>query len=293
MKKDIVIAALARDCEKALINNIPLIEELRKQFESARVIVIENDSKDNTKKLLKDWQDNSEDIKVISQDFGTKTIPTETSNNISPLSSFYRVEKMAFYRNMYLEYINELKGNIDYVIIIDIDILEFSVEEIVNSISNVNRNWGGIFSNGITTRKIAGFKSKIYFDIFALYEYPFKEVFCYSQVSFDRTFKSINKNIKKNEFYSIISAFGGIGIYRYEAIKDLRYEAIQNPNNELEGICEHVSFNTKIVKKGYNNYISRNLIVDYGTHGIGLIFKLICPSFLFNFLYKEKLKFSK
>ena len=293
MIKDVVIAALARDCEEALVNNIPLIEELRKQFLSARVIVIENDSKDNTKQLLENWQRNSADVKIISQDFGTRTIPEESTNNISPLSSFYRVEKMAFYRNMYLEYINGLQGNIDYVIVIDIDILGFSINEVVNSISRANKNWGSIFSNGITTRDIAGLKSRIYFDIFAVCEYPLNETFSYSQKSLDKTFKTINKNIKKNEFYSIVSAFGGLGIYKYEAIRNLKYEAIRNPLNELEGICEHVSFNSRIIKKGYKNYISRNLIVNYGTHGIGLIIKLICPTFLFNFLYSKKLNFNK
>jgi hypothetical protein len=50
--QNIVIAALARDCEDSLRINIPVIEELRTKFLWSQVVVVENDSIDGTKELL-------------------------------------------------------------------------------------------------------------------------------------------------------------------------------------------------------------------------------------------------
>jgi hypothetical protein len=284
INKNVVIAALARDCELALKDNIPLINELRNKFLWSHVVVVENDSKDNTKEILFDWEKKNKDVKIISQDFGSKTIPDVTIEITSPTTSLYRIEKMSFYRNIYLDYIATLSQEIDYVIMIDIDVKNFSVNGIVNSINTVNDNWGGIFANGITKNRFLGFESKIYYDIFAVYEYPFRELFSYTSQSLEKTFRTINKNIKKQKFYNVISAFGGIGIYKYSAIKSLRYKAVKNAFNENEGICEHIPFNMSIVEAQYKNYISRELLLEYGSHNFGLILKLFLHPKLFRFI---------
>jgi hypothetical protein len=282
--KNIVIAALARDCAESLNKNIPLIEELRNRFSWSQVVVVENDSKDDTKKVLFNWEKKSKGIKIISQNFGTKTIPDQTAKISSPTTSFYRVEKMAFYRNIYMDYIDEIQHNIDYIIIIDIDIKFFSVDGLLNSINKANQDWGGIFSNGVTTMKFFGFTSKIYYDIFAVYEYPLNNL-TYTSDSLRKTFKTINQNVKRQKFYNIISAFGGIGIYKYEAIRLLRYKAVKNLSNTNEGICEHIPFNMAVINSGYKNYIARDFLLEYGTHNFGLILKSFLPSKLFNFIY--------
>lgn len=289
--KNVVIAILARDCEESLIKNIPLVEELRNKFTWSQVVVVENDSIDDTKKILSDWERISNGVKIISQDFGTKTIPDQTAEITSPTTSYYRIEKMAFYRNIYLDYISTLQHEIDYVIIIDIDIKWFSTDGLVNSILEMRDNWGGIFPNGITKGEIWGVTSKIYYDIFAICEYPVMDVFSFTQESLDKSFKTINKNIKGSKYYSLISAFSGVGIYKYEAIKNLRYTVVKNSVNSTEAICEHIPFNNEIIKAGYRNYISRDFSVIYPmTHNIGLRLKLWIPSNIFNsvqrFYYK-------
>lgn len=281
--KNVVIAILARDCEDSLISNIPLIEELRSNFKWSKVVVVENDSIDRTKDLLFNWQKKSDGVTIISQDFGTKTIPDQTAEISSPTTSFYRIEKMAFYRNIYLDYIATLKHEIDYVIIIDIDIKWFSIDGLINSILEMNDNWGGIFSNGITKGNIWGITSKIYYDIFAICEYPLKDVFSFTEESLDKSFKTINKNVKRNKYYSLISAFSGVGIYKYEAIKNLRYAVVKNSCNPNEAICEHIPFNNELIKAGYKNYISRDFPVIYPMpHNLGLRLKLWIPSNIFN-----------
>lgn len=288
LNKNIIIAALARDCERPLLSNIPLIEKLRERFVWSEVVIVENDSKDKTKEILADWQARSENVSIVSQDFGTLTIPHKSTAVASPTTTSYRIEKMAFYRNIYLEHIKNIKTNIDYVIVIDMDIEHFDVENLIDSINNAPHDWGGIFANGVTNRNILGYTSKIYYDIFAIYQYPKVKRFSYTEKSLHQTFKDINRKVNKREYFDIISAFGGIGIYKYDAIKSLNYVVVNNMDRAGEAICEHIPFNEEIINRGYKNYIARKLSVIYGTHNFGLIAKLYLPYDFLSFLTRNK-----
>jgi len=236
LDKNIVIAALARDCDKSLISNIPRIEKLRREFAWSCVVVIENDSKDKTKEILNIWSRQSAGVEVISKDFGTITIPQKSGVIPSPTTSLCRIEKMVKYRNMYMDYIKTIEHTIDYLIIIDIDIEDFSVDGIVKSILNAKEDWGGIFAN-------------------------------------------------RNAYTSIISAFGGIGIYKYDVIKNLKYRVLQNYENGNEAVCEHIPFNIEIIKAGHKNYIARDLYVLYGDHLFGAILETKLHRKLFELIF--------
>ena len=293
INKNIIIAALARDCEDSLRTNIPLIEELRSQFSWSQIVVVENDSKDGTKGLLNDWKINFNHVTIISKDFGTKTIPDKSDLIINPYTTYQRIDKMVSYRNLYLEHINKVEHPIDLVIIIDIDVIEISLTGLINAINSFEEETGAIFSNGVSVMKTPFGLSEIYYDIFAVWEYPLLHEFSYSAGSLAKTFKSINRNIKKSPLYSVISAFGGVGIYNYAAIKDLRYKTVLNPVDKQEAICEHIPFNHEIIKRGYKNYIHRDLQVIYQRHNWILILKLLLSERIFNLLHPIILKLKK
>lgn len=292
INKNIIIAALARDCEDSLRINIPLIENLRAQFSWSQVVVVENDSIDGTKDLLNNWKINYNNVDIISNDYGTKTIPDKSDLVKNPMTSHQRIEKMVFYRNLYLDYIKQVKHAIDLVIIIDIDVLKISLTGLLNVINTFDNKTGAVFSNGISVMQTSVGLSEIYYDVFAVQEYPLNE-FSYSTESLNRTFKSINKNVKKSSLYRVISAFGGVGIYNYNAIKDLRYKTVLNPLNRQEAICEHIPFNQEIIKRGFSNYIARDFKVIYARHNWTLILKQLLPFKIFNLLYPIILKIKK
>lgn len=291
--QNIVIAALARDCEDSLRTNIPVIEELRTKFLWSQVVVVENDSVDGTKELLNDWKINYNRVNIISKDYGTKTIPDKSDLIINPMTSYQRIDKMVFYRNLYLDYIKEIKHLIDLVIIIDIDVIEISLAGLIDVINSFDNKTGAVFSNGISIMKTPFGLSEIYYDTFAVWEYPTLNEFSYSTESLARTFKSINNNIKKVPLYGVISAFGGVGVYNYHAIKNLRYKTVLNPLNKQEAICEHIPFNQEIIKRGFNNYIARDFKVIYEKHNLILLLKQVLPLKVFNFLYPIILKIKK
>lgn len=287
VNKNVVIAALARDCEKALPRIINLIEELRELLLWSQVVVVENDSRDNTKNILFDWEARQSNVKIISQDFGTLTIPEQLEGGIKPLISLHRIEKMAFYRNIYLNYIKNIQHNIDNVVVIDLDIDSFSVDGVLQSILKCEDSCGAIFANGITTKKLFGnIYSKIYYDVFAVYEYPLKYVFSYTDKTLLKTLKSVTDNLDKNHSYSVISGFGGVSVYNFKAISNLEYKVEPNGFNSREAVCEHIPFNTEIVKLGYENFISEELEVIYGEHSFGSILKYYLPKPVFEMLFK-------
>lgn len=291
--QNIIIAALARDCEDSLRINIPVIEELRAKFLWSQVVVVENDSIDGTKELLNDWKINYENVNIISANYGTKTIPDKSDIIINPMTSYQRIDKMVFYRNLYVDYIKQVNHPIDLVIIIDIDVIEISLSGLLDVIGSFDNKTGAVFSNGMSIMKTPFGLSEIYYDIFAIWEYPILSEFSFSTESLARTFKSINKNVKKSSLYGVISAFGGVGVYNYQAIKNLRYKTVLNPLNKQEAICEHIPFNQEIIKQGFRNYIARDFKVIYEKHNFTLLLKQVLPLKVFNFLYPIILKIKK
>lgn len=291
--KDIVIAILARDCEKSLLENVKLVEELRGHFIWSQVVIVENDSKDNTKSILFDWEKSKKGVKVISQDYNTLTIPNKTSDKIKPLVSYYRIEKMTKYRNIYLDYIKRINHNIDNIIVIDIDIEYFSVDGVVDSILKCNEKCGAIFAYGITVKRIFNkIYSKIFYDIFAVQEYSMITIPLFKSENSRNILRSVSANLRRQKtLYKVISAFGGIAVYNYKAICNLEYKVVMNSYDQNEAICEHIPFNSTIVNLGYSNYISKKMKVIYGEHSFVEIIKNIIPKNIFSFLLKLSKKF--
>lgn len=143
--KNILIAALARNCEDSLKVNIPLIEKFRAQFSWSEVVVVENDSIDGTKDLLNDWKINCTNVTIISNNYGTKTIPDKSDLIVNPMTSVQRIDKMVSYRTIYLDYIKQVKHPIDLVIVIDIDVLQISFTGLINAINAFDNKTGAIF----------------------------------------------------------------------------------------------------------------------------------------------------
>jgi len=286
--KDIVVAILARDCEKSLIGNIKLVEELRSYFRWSQIVVVENDSKDNTKALLFNWEQSKSGVKIISHDYNSLTIPNKTSNNIKPLVSFFRIEKMAKYRNIYINYIKKINHNIDNLIVIDIDVESFSVEGVVDSILKCDEKCGAIFAYGITIKKIFNkVYSKIFYDLFAVQEYSMGNIPLFESGNSRDILRSISANLRQKEvFYKVISAFGGVAVYNYRAVCALEYKVVLNTFDKNEAICEHIPFNAEIVNLGYSNYISKKMEVIYGEHSFIEIIKYVIPRNIFNILFK-------
>ncbi len=93
----IAICSIVRNCENQLSKNIILIENLRKYFKSSYVIIYENDSIDNTKNVLLDWQKKSNNVNIYFETLNVKTIPDNDTLGFNRYFSKERISKMAHY----------------------------------------------------------------------------------------------------------------------------------------------------------------------------------------------------
>lgn len=263
----VAIALLARDCGETLEKNISMVETIGGLFRSYKVIIYENDSKDNTKEILSRWAEKNHDVTAIMENSDTVTIPEESRYNPYPAKSKYRIEKMARFRNRLMEEVEKI--NPDVCIFMDIDLCWIDPLIISMAIDNAPKNWGGLFGNGKVICKYSDCITERPF-LYDSYAYVDKGVDPYKvgKWLYDKDFHHVTGgrmyiNVKNTGYYPCTSAFNNIGIYKWEAIRGLRYEVVQTP--ELESVnvalCEHVPFNLSVEKRGYGNYIVEQMVV--------------------------------
>ena len=259
INKKVAVCILARDCDSALKRNIPQIEKLTAFFSDSKIIVIENDSIDGTKETLAHWAVINRNVTVISEDTNQVTIPPKIDSGKNPTTSFFRINKMAHFRNKYLRFIKDSNIVADYVIVIDIDLDKIYPQKIFSAITNAPNDWSAIFANGLLYTFLPCVTK--YYDNYAYVPYDSaKDSFKYKErhLNVDK----LNYALKKNDYVKVRSAFGGIGIYKYEALCDAKYQALPSLSGEDEALCEHVSVNLAVSNYG-KLYVSKKMKALY------------------------------
>ena len=253
-----IICILARDVEKQLIKNIPKIDSLRDYFRNSWVVAVENDSTDRTKELLFNWQHKNKGVFIDSFVSKFDSAQKTEKGKLFSGASRSRIEKMAFIRNRYLNFIKANNMHSDYVIVIDIDLDDFDEKKVAAAIKNAPANWSAIFANGrlysTILKKIAFTK---FYDTYAYVPLNSTTV----QLTYREQF--LNRDLRMKKYTPCKSAFGGIGIYKYNSIINSEYKTINNERCSLqEVICEHILFNIAALNSG-TNYICKDLKTYY------------------------------
>lgn len=256
INKTSVIALMARDCADALKHNIPEIEKFAASFRESIIVCVENDSVDGTKDILSQWMKKNPNVITLSED-------CHRFSDIRKGGSFARIERMAYYRNKYMTWINQSNFEPDYLIVMDVDIDCFHSEDVIKAIKNAPEPFAAIFANGRFYTKFFG--KILWGKYYDTYTYVPEE-----SNNWEITYTSakqyndqINKALRYKQFIKCKSAFSGMAIYQWSLVKDLRYAAEANNSSEFYPcLCEHVGFNRQIYKRG-NLYISSELLVQY------------------------------
>lgn len=266
----IIICSIVRDCAKDLINNIKVINQLCDLSKEYFIIVFENDSKDNTKNVLRKWANERDNIYISLKDLNLgNTIPNSESTTSNPFYSKARIDKMAMYRNQYLDYVDKMNVVGDFIIIVDLDVSNINLDGILHSFGQ-DREWDAIAANGISlSPKI----STRYHDTYALVESGFQNI--------SQTEETIKNNQYRFSFlkkgltlFQVFSAYGGLVIYRYEVVKGLRYAVLPNDDKRVEVRCEHFGLNKQIQNRGYNKFfINPNMIIKYQKLTLRLVYR--------------------
>ena len=253
-ESNIMICGIVRDCEKTILNDLNKLDEATKNFKNKIYYIVESDSKDNTIHKLENCKSQFDNFNYIS--LGTLKKRFES-----------RTERLAYCRNMYLNYLDNFnETNIDYVIVSDLDDMNRLLNiEAIESCWNTEIDWDVITANQLYK----------YYDIYALrhkYLNPFNQTEALSLMENFFEKKELIKFFIENKFFSISaksklikvdSAFGGLAIYKKQTLENVRYHGIRNNYD----VCEHVELNLQIVKNNYKIYINPKLInTDYTLH---------------------------
>lgn len=276
-EKSIIICSIVRDAETGLRRNIPVINELCKHFKDYRIFVYENDSKDKTKDLLSSWR-KIDPLKIhisINQTDSTKTIPSQKSTGtVNPFYSRKRIEKMANIRNHYMQYIDDAGWEADYLMVVDLDVAQLFLQPILSSF-NTNQVWDAVCSNGYS---LSPRLKRRYHDSYALVEYGDEKPQTEEKIKFLSEKYASLKDC--NKWIPVSSGFGGLTIYRFDAVKGLRYQCLSNNDKRVEVKCEHISIYEQMKRKGFCKfYLNPAMYLKYQNVTLSLIWKTCIRAF--------------
>lgn len=264
----VVLCGIVRNAEKGLRRNLPEIDKFLAKCSDFSVFIYENDSTDATKQILEDWQskNNGKIIVSLNQTDPSKTIPSAKNvDGVNPFFSHKRIDKMAHLRNSYMTWLAEQNwedGRIpDYVVIVDLDVAQLDSDTILTSFDN-NKEWDAVCSFGYSTSPKL---KRRYHDTYALTLWDEKDE-PHTESKIQRYADELGSLKPSDEWIHIASGFGGLAIYRYEAIKDLQYlePAMDNDDPRVEAKCEHFSLYKQMIERGYNRiYINPAMTLKY------------------------------
>ena len=229
------------NCISRGIKNMMRISEL---FNDSIVYIYENDSTDNTVNILADWKSNYEKKFYYSSEKRVKRYSYHTQN-------------IAQARQKALNWVRTYYKDFDLLIILDPDLFyDINLTGIVDSLNNMDK-WDACFANGIYNMK------GMTWDAFAMRTEDQNIPWHGNKNYFSNFHKKANWGTGRiiKEWTEVFSAFGGLGIYKANILKDINYDL-----NSID--CEHVPFHNNIRKR-----IQLHEVTDDISEGQNVIYK--------------------
>lgn len=242
-KSRAIVATCVRDCEDRINFLKRNYQYFKRHFGHVKLLVIENNSSDNTRKKLLELRKNI-DLDILGCGVNMPFCELKVNNIRSGIKP-NRVRRMSFIRNILLEHIKQIQHDYDYCIIIDGDIK-----------CKIHDN--GFFESMYYLQKhkdidaIACFgieQNCIFRNFYDGYAYDKSNKSTYLDNMISQYTSYYMKNLVK-----VKSAFNGITIYKLPFNDKIRY-------SEKTLTCEHISFNKKL-----NIFMNRNFLVDIIDH---------------------------
>lgn len=260
--KDIIICSIVRNAEHGLKNNIPVLKKLCSYFNGYKVFVYENDSIDGTKQLLKDWALSDPNNVFISLNNVNSSLVIPSQKETGKVNCFFsakRIERMACLRNYYMDYVEQHGWEADYFMVVDLDVALLNLDAILNSFED-RTEWDAVTAFGYS---LSPKLRRRYHDTYALTEYGDE-----NEPQTEHKIKELavkyGKMKKTDDWVRVFSAYGGLAIYRFEAIKGLKYYAQPNNDRNVEVRCEHFSVYKQMAVRGFDRvYINPRMTLKY------------------------------
>lgn len=235
-----MIAATIRDRQEQITMIRKSVENVAAEFKESVILIVENDSEDNTRSELLAWAAENPSVVILGCGVNNSTCSMNFTKTDGHSHKHSRIYKMATIRNLYMDYIRNHYSNFDYLMVWDIDIegtvfMEglYSTFDQFQNLDNVD----GICSYGLRPHFVLGW---LYYDPFA-----------HKEIAPDPSAVNHDIYIQLNLWWSlqrgmemkpVKSCFGGMTTYRISSImaKNTTY-SYSSPEEPV--VCEHVYFN--------------------------------------------------
>jgi hypothetical protein len=249
VQSSVLIVGLARNSGKKIRNDLNRIIKAANEFKKLCVYIVESDSDDETVKVLEKISKLDRRIRYTSMGELRKKFPKRT-------------DRIAQCRNRYLDEIrtNPEYSTVDYIIVADLDGINNLIDaHSLTSCWKAHTPWDMCAAN----------RSSYYYDVWALRHDDWCPEDCWakfnrlrSQIGNENAFQmailsAMIKIDSKLPLIPVSSAFGGLAIYRRQALIAGNYIGLTESNEE---ICEHISLHEQIRKAGYSLYINPAMI---------------------------------
>lgn len=230
IKKSLTIGLCVRNCEKFCIKNFEKINQICNLFKSYNVIFYENNSQDNSLNLLKKYCKENKHTILINEEIDM---------------SLEREIILTRGRNICLNTAKIINNEIYIALDFDGILCNLKIDGIVKCFDETFE-WGALFGN-MTSPQIWCPKN-YYYDMWALRTFDdWMNYDCWAAKKFLGKQKAVYSHIKpvsKKSIIKVISAFGGIGIYKLSKLKECYYYGWKNNTT----CCEHVHLHKQLNK---------------------------------------------
>lgn len=233
--KKVIIAGLMRDSEYSIETLKANVVKLSDIFDDYRLLVVENNSEDDTRLELLKWSGENSKVKVLGCGVNAPVCDLNLPKTILHNANTKRIQKMVTLRNIYMDYIEEnstLFSDYEYLIVIDFDIQGTFYKEGVGSSGHIFKtrpDIQSICSNGYRVIHFGPVNWIRYFDQYAHLDLQQN----------DRTAMYRCTDDKEK----LISCFNGFTIYKLKSVLKNKYKLKEHDG---AAICEHVTFNEQL-----------------------------------------------
>lgn len=247
-----VFVGVARNCEPHLPGVVENLERLESLYGEASFIFVVSDSQDCTLSILEKWSAGRRRGRVIDLGNLEAQLPLRT-------------QRLAHVRNLGMDQVRHgEEATYDHLIVVDLD------DVLAVPISADIFARAALWLHAVPTRAGAFPNGRPrYYDIWALRHDMWCPHDCWHQVWFRDPNRNIH-DVRAREIagrmlklplwvppIAVLSAFGGIGIYKLRFASAARYAGLDEQGRET---CEHVAFNASVRQAGGDLYIFPSLV---------------------------------
>lgn len=249
LPRSVLVTGLVRNCARGIATELQRLQGVLQGFEKVQWLLVESDSHDDSLKVLE---------ALSARMPGFRHVSLGALRGQRPL----RTDRLAHCRNAYLEEIdhNPVYAGVQTVLVTDWDRVNTHLTSQGLRSCWARDGWDACMPN----------QAGPYYDVWALRHPEWSANDCFAAMRFlqrqgltpERALReAVDSRMitisPQADWIEVDSAFGGMAVYRREALRGLRYQGLDAAGHET---CEHVALHAQMRARGSRLFINPQFI---------------------------------